>query len=143
MAYSEKVVDHYNNPRNVGSLPKEDPNVGTGLVGAPECGDVMKLQMKINAETPVIEEAKFNTFGCGSAIASSSLATEWVKGKTRPSRKRWPSRRRISSAARCWPRRRSRPPSATGRRRRVSTNVPQPGPMRQGTPELGEASPSG
>ena len=82
MAYSDKVVDHYNNPRNVGSLPKEDPNVGTGLVGAPECGDVMKLQMKINRETQVIEEAKFKTFGCGSAIASSSLATEWVKGKT-------------------------------------------------------------
>ncbi len=82
MAYSEKVVDHYNNPRNVGSLPKNDPNVGTGLVGAPECGDVMKLQMKINPETQVIEEAKFKTFGCGSAIASSSLATEWVKGKT-------------------------------------------------------------
>jgi nitrogen fixation NifU-like protein len=82
MAYSDKVIDHYNNPRNVGSLPKEDPNVGTGLVGAPECGDVMKLQMKINPETQVIEEAKFKTFGCGSAIASSSLATEWVKGKT-------------------------------------------------------------
>jgi nitrogen fixation protein NifU and related proteins len=82
MAYSEKVVEHYNNPRNVGSLPKEDPNVGTGLVGAPECGDVMKLQMKINPQTQVIEEAKFKTFGCGSAIASSSLATEWVKGKT-------------------------------------------------------------
>ena len=80
--YSDKVVDHYNNPRNVGSLPKEDPNVGTGLVGAPECGDVMKLQMHINPETQVIEEAKFKTFGCGSAIASSSLATEWVKGKT-------------------------------------------------------------
>ena len=82
MAYSEKVVEHYNNPRNVGSLPKEDPNVGTGLVGAPECGDVMKLQMKINPTTHIIEEAKFKTFGCGSAIASSSLATEWVKGKT-------------------------------------------------------------
>ena len=82
MAYSEKVVDHYNNPRNVGSLPKEDPNVGTGLVGAPECGDVMKLQMRINPETQVIEEAKFKTFGCGSAIASSSLITEWVKGKS-------------------------------------------------------------
>src|SRR6266436_2590102 len=82
MAYSDKVVDHYNNPRNVGSMPKEDPNVGTGLVGAPECGDVMKLQMKINPDTQVIEEAKFKTFGCGSAIASSSLATEWVKGKT-------------------------------------------------------------
>ena len=72
MAYSEKVVDHYNHPRNVGSLPKEDPNVGTGLVGAPECGDVMKLQMRINPETQVIEEARFKTFGCGSAIASSS-----------------------------------------------------------------------
>src|SRR5881398_2067050 len=82
MAYSDKVVDHYNNPRNVGSLPKSDPDVGTGLVGAPECGDVMKLQIKVNPETQVIEEAKFKTFGCGSAIASSSLATEWVKGKT-------------------------------------------------------------
>src|SRR5258708_19329247 len=82
MAYSDKVIDHYNHPRNVGSLPKEDPSVGTGLVGAPECGDVMKLQMKINPATQVIEEAKFKTFGCGSAIASSSLATEWVKGKT-------------------------------------------------------------
>jgi nitrogen fixation NifU-like protein len=82
MAYSDKVVDHYQNPRNVGTLPKNDPNVGTGLVGAPECGDVMRLQMKINPETQVIEEAKFKTFGCGSAIASSSLATEWVKGKT-------------------------------------------------------------
>jgi len=82
MAYSDKVVDHYNHPRNVGSLDKNDPTVGTGLVGAPECGDVMKLPMKINPETQVIEEAKFKTFGCGSAIASSSLATEWVKGKT-------------------------------------------------------------
>jgi Fe-S cluster assembly scaffold IscU len=82
MAYSDKVIDHYNNPRNVGSLPKEDPNVGTGLVGAPECGDVMKLQIKVNEESGLIEEAKFKTFGCGSAIASSSLATEWVKGKT-------------------------------------------------------------
>ena len=82
MAYSDKVIDHYQNPRNVGSLPKDDPNVGTGLVGAPECGDVMKLQMKVNPETDVIEDAKFKTFGCGSAIASSSLATEWVKGKT-------------------------------------------------------------
>ncbi|MBI1750545.1 MAG: Fe-S cluster assembly scaffold IscU [Acidobacteria bacterium] len=82
MAYSDKVVEHYNNPRNVGSLDKNDPNVGTGLVGAPECGDVMKLQMKVNPQTQVIEEAKFKTFGCGSAIASSSLATEWVKGKT-------------------------------------------------------------
>ena len=82
MAYSEKVLDHYNNPRNVGSLDKKDPGVGTGLVGAPECGDVMKLQIKVNAETGVIEDAKFKTFGCGSAIASSSLATEMLKGKT-------------------------------------------------------------
>jgi nitrogen fixation NifU-like protein len=82
MAYSDKVVDHYEHPRNVGTLPKDDPNVGTGLVGAPECGDVMRLQMKINPVTQIIEEAKFKTFGCGSAIASSSLATEWVKGKT-------------------------------------------------------------
>jgi nitrogen fixation protein NifU and related proteins len=82
MAYSDKVIEHYNNPRNVGSLDKKDPNVGTGLVGAPECGDVMKLQIKINPETQIIEDAKFKTFGCGSAIASSSLATEWVKGRT-------------------------------------------------------------
>ena len=82
MAYSNKVVDHYENPRNVGSLPKEDVNVGTGLVGAPECGDVMKLQVKVNPDTGVIDDAKFKTFGCGSAIASSSLATEWLKGKT-------------------------------------------------------------
>src|SRR5215471_8243824 len=82
MAYSDKVIDHYNNPRNVGAMPKEDPNVGTGLVGAPECGDVMKLQIKVNEESGVIEDAKFKTFGCGSAIAISSLATEWVKGKT-------------------------------------------------------------
>ena len=82
MAYSTKVIDHYENPRNVGSMPKEDPNVGTGLVGAPECGDVMKLQVKVNPETGVIDDAKFKTFGCGSAIASSSLATEWLKGKT-------------------------------------------------------------
>ena len=82
MAYSQKVLDHYENPKNVGSLPKDDPNVGTGLVGAPECGDVMKLQIKVNPETGVIDDAKFKTFGCGSAIASSSLATEWLKGKT-------------------------------------------------------------
>ena len=82
MAYSDKVVDHYNNPRNVGSLDKKASNVGTGLVGAPECGDVMKLQIQVNPETHVIEDAKFKTFGCGSAIASSSLATEWLKGKS-------------------------------------------------------------
>src|SRR3954465_14482155 len=82
MAYSDKVVDHYNNPRNVGSLDKADPNVGTGMVGAPECGDVMKLQIRGNEETGIIDDAKFKTFGCGSAIASSSLATEWLKGKT-------------------------------------------------------------
>ncbi|MBI5608634.1 MAG: Fe-S cluster assembly scaffold IscU [Deltaproteobacteria bacterium] len=81
MAYSEKVIDHYSNPRNVGALPKDDPTVGTGVVGAPECGDVMKLQIRVGAGG-VIEEAKFKTFGCGSAIASSSLATEWVRGKT-------------------------------------------------------------
>src|SRR5512137_2233171 len=82
MAYSDKVLDHYKNPRNVGSMDKSAADVGTGLVGAPECGDVMKLQIKVNPETNVIEDAKFKTFGCGSAIASSSLATEWVKGKT-------------------------------------------------------------
>jgi nitrogen fixation NifU-like protein len=82
MAYSDKVIDHYNNPRNVGQLDKSSSEVGTGLVGAPECGDVMRLQIKVNPDTQVIEEAKFKTFGCGSAIASSSLATEWVKGKT-------------------------------------------------------------
>ncbi len=82
MAYGPKVIDHFNNPRNVGSLDKNDTAVGTGIVGAPECGDVMKLQIKINAETQVVEDARFKTFGCGSAIASSSLATEWVKGKT-------------------------------------------------------------
>jgi nitrogen fixation NifU-like protein len=82
MSYSDKVIDHYNNPRNVGSMDKSSSEVGTGLVGAPECGDVMKLQIKVNPQTNVIEDAKFKTFGCGSAIASSSLATEWVKGKT-------------------------------------------------------------
>jgi nitrogen fixation NifU-like protein len=81
MAYSEKLIDHYENPRNVGSLDKDAPDVGTGLVGAPACGDVMKLQIRVN-EQGVIEDAKFKTFGCGSAIASSSLVTEWVKGKT-------------------------------------------------------------
>jgi nitrogen fixation NifU-like protein len=82
MAYSDKVLDHYNNPRNVGSLDKSSASVGTGMVGAPECGDVMKLQIRVNDESGIIEEAKFKTFGCGSAIASSSLATEWLKGKT-------------------------------------------------------------
>jgi Fe-S cluster assembly scaffold IscU len=82
MSYSDKVIDHYNNPRNVGQMDKSSDSVGTGLVGAPECGDVMRLQIRVNPETQVIEEAKFKTFGCGSAIASSSLATEWVKGKT-------------------------------------------------------------
>ncbi len=80
MSYSDKVIDHYNQPRNMGSLDKSDPNVGTGIVGAPECGDVMKLQVRV--ANGIIEEAKFKTFGCGSAIASSSLATEWLKGKT-------------------------------------------------------------
>ena len=82
MAYSEKVIDHYENPRNVGSFDKGDGTVGTGMVGAPACGDVMKLQIKVNPETGLIEDAKFKTYGCGSAIASSSLVTEWVKGKT-------------------------------------------------------------
>ncbi len=81
MAYSEKVIEHYENPRNVGTLDKNDEHVGTGLVGAPACGDVMRLQIKVN-DSGVIEDAKFKTFGCGSAIASSSLATEWLKGKT-------------------------------------------------------------
>ncbi|MEZ5690950.1 MAG: Fe-S cluster assembly scaffold IscU [Rickettsiales bacterium] len=81
MAYNEKVIDHYENPRNVGSMAKDDEDVGTGLVGAPACGDVMKLQIKVDKETGTISDAKFKTFGCGSAIASSSLVTEWVKGK--------------------------------------------------------------
>ena len=81
MAYSEKVIDHYENPRNVGKMDAQDPDVGTGMVGAPACGDVMRLQIKVN-EAGVIEDAKFKTYGCGSAIASSSLATEWMKGKT-------------------------------------------------------------
>jgi len=81
MAYSDKLIDHYENPRNVGTLDKDDPNVGTGLVGAPACGDVMRLQIKVS-DDGVIEDAKFKTFGCGSAIASSSLATEWLRGKT-------------------------------------------------------------
>jgi len=82
MAYNDKVIDHYENPRNVGSLNPTDNSVGTGLVGAPECGDVMKLQIKVDDKTGIIEDAKFKTFGCGSAIAASSLASEWVKGRT-------------------------------------------------------------
>ncbi len=82
MAYSQSVIDHYENPRNVGSFDKSDISVGTGMVGAPACGDVMKLQIKVNPNTGVIEDARFKTYGCGSAIASSSLVTEWVKGKT-------------------------------------------------------------
>ena len=82
MAYSEKVIDHYENPRNVGSFSKDDPEVGTGMVGAPACGDVMKLQIKVDDATGIITDAKFKTYGCGSAIASSSLVTEWLKGKT-------------------------------------------------------------
>ncbi len=82
MAYSDKVIDHYENPRNVGSFDKTDENVGTGMVGAPACGDVMKLQIKVDNDTGIITDAKFKTYGCGSAIASSSLVTEWVKGKT-------------------------------------------------------------
>jgi nitrogen fixation NifU-like protein len=82
MAYSSQVIDHYENPRNVGSFAKDDSDVGTGMVGAPACGDVMKLQIKVNSKTGLIEDAKFKTYGCGSAIASSSLVTEWVKGKT-------------------------------------------------------------
>lgn len=82
MAYSDKVIDHYENPRNVGSFDKTDEHIGTGMVGAPACGDVMKLQIKVNPNTGIIEDAKFKTYGCGSAIASSSLVTEWVKGKT-------------------------------------------------------------
>ena len=82
MAYSDKVIDHYENPRNVGSFAKDDEDVGTGMVGAPACGDVMRLQIKVNNETGIIEDARFKTYGCGSAIASSSLVTEWVKGRT-------------------------------------------------------------
>ena len=82
MAYSEKVIDHYQNPRNIGTLDKESKSVGTGLVGAPECGDVMRLQIEVDDTTGIIKDAKFKTFGCGSAIASSSLATEWLKGKS-------------------------------------------------------------
>jgi nitrogen fixation NifU-like protein len=82
MSYSHKVIDHYENPRNVGSFEKDDPDVGTGMVGAPACGDVMRLQIKVDNETGLIKDARFKTYGCGSAIASSSLVTEWVKGKT-------------------------------------------------------------
>ena len=100
MAYSDKVIDHYENPRNVGKLNAEDPDVGTGMVGAPACGDVMRLQIKVN-ESGVIEDAKFKTYGCGSAIASSSLATEWMKGKTLDEAEsiKNPARRRTGTAA--------------------------------------------
>jgi NifU-like protein involved in Fe-S cluster formation len=100
MAHSDKVIDHHDYPCDIGS-PPDDPSGGTGLLGAPDCSNVMKLQMKINSETKVIEETKFKTFGGGSAIAGSSLATEWVKGKTM--RKHWPSRTRISSASSAFP----------------------------------------
>jgi NifU-like N terminal domain len=101
-AHSDNVIHDDDHPRDVDSLPKDDPNGGTGLRGAPECGDVMKLHMKINSDTQVLEEVEFKTFGCGSAIASSSLTAEWVKGKT--SRKHWPSRTRISSVRSAFPR---------------------------------------
>ena len=116
MAYSEKVLDHYENPRNVGAFDKGDDSIGTGMVGAPACGDVMKLQIKVGADG-LIEDAKFKTYGCGSAIASSSLVTEWVKGK--PWTRHWPSRtrkspknwrcRRSRFTARSWQKTRSKP----------------------------------
>ena len=127
MSYSDKVIDHYNHPRNVGSMDKSSADVGTGLVGAPECGDVMKLQIKVNRETNVIEEAKFKTFGCGSAIASSSLATEWVKGKTVDEAlaiKNMDIVKELSlppvkiPTVPCWPKTPSAPPSAIGRKSR-------------------------
>jgi len=102
MAHSDKVIDHYDHPCDVGSLPKNDPTVGTGLVGAPESGDMMELHVRIDSEMQVIEEAEVKTFRCGSAIASTSLTTEWVKCKT--SRKRWPSRTRMSPASSAFPR---------------------------------------
>jgi len=100
--HSEEVSDHHNHSRNIGGVPKDDPNVGNGLVGAPDCGEVMKLQVRINSETQVVEKAEFKTFAGGSVIASSSLSAEWVKCKT--SRKRWPSRARISSTNSAFPR---------------------------------------
>ena len=121
MAYSEKVLDHYENPRNVGSFDKNDPSVGSGMVGAPACGDVMKLHIKVGKDG-VIEEARFKTYGCGSAIASSSLVTEWLRGKdasSRRSRSRTPTSRRnwrcrpSRSIVPCWPRTPSRRPSTT------------------------------
>ena len=131
MAYSDKVIDHYNNPRNVGQMDKGSQEVGTGLVGAPECGDVMRLQIRVNPETQVIEEAKFKTFGCGSAIASSSLATEWVKGKTveealeikNTDIVKELSLPPVRFTARCWLRMRYVRRSATGRRRTASLKV--------------------
>ena len=123
MAYSEKVVDHYENPRNVGSFDKGDDTVGTGMVGAPACGDVMKLQIKVNPDTGLIEDARFKTYGCGSAIASSSLVTEWVKGKTLDEALTIKNTqiaeelacRRSRSTARSWPKTPSRPRCRTTR----------------------------
>ena len=130
MSYSDKVIDHYNNPRNVGSMDKSSSEVGTGLVGAPECGDVMKLQIKVNQQTGIIEDAKFKTFGCGSAIASSSLATEWVKGKTvdealaikNTEIVKELSLPPVKFTARCWRKTPSAPPFTTGKRSRKQPN---------------------
>ena len=144
MAYSDKVVDHYENPRNVGSMDKADASVGTGMVGAPACGDVMKLQIKVGANG-VIEDAKFKTYGCGSAIASSSLVTEWVKGKSLD--EALAIRRRSRSTVPFWPRTPSRRPSRTTaasipswgatRRREPRPEIPRPvpaGPALVGVP---------
>lgn len=124
MAYSEKVIDHYENPRNVGKLDAEDPHVGTGMVGAPACGDVMRLQIKVSDEG-IIEDAKFKTYGCGSAIASSSLATEWMKGKTLDEAAQIKNTTiaeelalpPVKSTARCWPKMPSRQRCRTTSRR--------------------------
>lgn len=130
MAYSEKVIDHYENPRNVGKMNAEDPDVGTGMVGAPACGDVMRLQIKVN-EQGVIEDAKFKTYGCGSAIASSSLATEWMKGKTLDEAETIKNTQLaeelalppVKSTARYSPRTPSRRPCAITSRRKVCSKV--------------------